>query len=205
MSDDKKPGMPSEIIVEGGMSYDPQIRVDVLEVPGLKEPVLCTSIHDAHYALKELVDEAGVVREIYESIYQRMSNIAAIRVQLIPQADPRYRMTRACSYCGGYKWRLADDGKIACKQCGETTLFSAVFEKATPPPKQLSLVETDPPEVPRRTADLVNELLTEARDHIFRAAQELEQTDPSYRRLWEFAEGVEDEKIKLLRRCKECP
>ena len=80
-----------------------------------------------------------------------------------------------------------------------------MFEKAEPPPKQLHLAEQTEPELSRMSANLILELLSDARDNIFRAAQELEQTDASYRRLWEFAEKVEEEKIKLYRRCKECP
>lgn len=101
---------------------------------------------------------------------------------------------RSC-LCGHEKFRLIDGGKIECEQCGIRDHLTNVFE----------VVAEAERELPADSARLINERLTRARDDIYRAAQELEVSDPSYRRLWEFARMVEDEKIALLRRCKECP
>jgi len=63
----------------------------------------------------------------------------------------------------------------------------------------------DGPELTRMQWELVQELLSDARDGVYRAAQEIGSTDPAHDVLWSLAGRIEHEKVKLLKRCRQCP
>jgi hypothetical protein len=66
-------------------------------------------------------------------------------------------------------------------------------------------MKTEPgPELTKMQGELIMELLSDARDHVYRAAQEIGAKDPAHDILWSMAGRIEHEKIKLLRRCKQC-
>ena len=61
-----------------------------------------------------------------------------------------------------------------------------------------------PPDIDPIQAKRLNHYLTGMRDTLYRLAEGLAYNDPSRERLWALAEEIEDEKIALLRRCREC-
>jgi len=64
-----------------------------------------------------------------------------------------------------------------------------------------------PPEGPDITPfqrDLLFALLSDARDDVYRAAQELEATDPAREQLWALAGELDAVKVALGRRCRAC-
>lgn len=62
----------------------------------------------------------------------------------------------------------------------------------------------EPADLTPSQAKRFNHGLTTIRDTLYRLAQTLCNGDPSRDRLWQLAGEIEDEKIVLLRRCREC-
>jgi hypothetical protein len=63
----------------------------------------------------------------------------------------------------------------------------------------------DGPELTRVQGELVMELLSDARDNVYRAAQEIGSSDPAHDLLWSMAGRIEHEKVKIMKRCRQCP
>ena len=68
----------------------------------------------------------------------------------------------------------------------------------------MTAASEETPDLTPIQAKRVNHYLTQIRDTLYRLAQDLGYNDPSRHRLWELAGEIEDEKIALLRRCREC-
>lgn len=70
--------------------------------------------------------------------------------------------------------------------------------------KTLKELAEDGPDLTKVQSGQINIEMSAARDALYRAAYALEYGDPLRSVLWELAGDIEDAKIVLMRRCREC-